>query len=178
MKCKYHVDDKTTTRLLENVLACYLDQPYHRLLREYVVVNVVLEDGRIEILLTPRYSANLLSLLPCEHVYTMGLHVASIHRRDLRLHLSLGQLIEHVITRSYIIVREKPLRKLLYGRQVFVSEDEYIEYVPPPREECKRVAVLDENRRFAAWGVIRQASGGKLLIKPLVDVGWYLRSGV
>ncbi len=157
--------------LLASFLSRYVGDS-QRVLRGLEVVMVEHEAGA-ELLLVPSRVYRLLGGL-CSLVYTAGLHAASLRRGRLLPTLSLGQLVEHAIVECYVVLPERLVAKLTYGRSIIVEPRGLRHRL---RDACNPVAVLAENGRFVAWArVERQAD--KLLIKPLVDVGWYLRSGV
>ena len=142
-----------------------------RVLRGYSVYRVVHGEG-FELILVPVWLEGLLEKLGCP--FAVGLHVASSRRGRLYPTLALGQLIEHAIVSCYLRLPERLVAKLTYGRSLLVN--------PRGLEHrlrgCSLVAVLSEvTGRFVAWALVSR-QGGKLLIKPVVDVGWYLRSGV
>ncbi len=158
---------------LEKLLRVYVSRSAaEAILRFHVVVEVVHESGS-ELLLVPGWAAGLV-VEKCGSLYTAGLHVASVRGCRVYPTLSLGTLIEHAIVRCFVALPEGLVAKLTYGKSLLLD--------PRGLEArlggCGRVAVLAAgSRRFVAWARVEE-KGDKLLIKPVVDVGWYLRSGV
>ena len=166
--CRYK---RTGLEQLERFLSRYVSDA-RRVLRGYEAI-LVEHSGGAELLLVPRglYDA---ARSFCSRVYTLGLHAASLRRGRLLPTLSLGQFIEHAIVECYVRLPERLVAKLTYGKSIVVDAAR-----TPHRlgGECRPAAVLAENDRFVAWAHVEKRAD-KLLIKPLVDVGWYLRSGV
>ena len=168
--CRYQV--KGWDERLAELLAEHVGPAVEATLKDLIVVEVVHGSGS-ELLLVPRWAVPILRE-NCAFVYTAGLHAASIRRGRLYPTLSLGTLIEHAIVRCYVVLPEGLVAKLTYGKSIVVDAAG----LEAALGECRRVAVLAaDSRRFVAWARVEE-KGDKLLIKPVVDVGWYLRSGV
>ncbi len=177
MRCRYRAASTEETALIERVAARYTSLEPPILTRDATLL-VAETNSSTHILLAPPYALEILrDTEACTRLYTAGLHIASIVNGHLRLHLSLGQLLEPVITRNYVTLPEPLLRKLLYGKPVAVARIEH-QLEEPVYRGVYPAAVLSEARRFSAWARVEKRSKGKLLIKPVIDVGWYLRSGV
>ncbi len=157
---------------LREILGCYSSLKPRDVIHHLVPIRLYTNEGE-ELLLVEENVWRALRSLKCENIFTLGLHIASIRRNRVYLHLALGSLLEHVITHNYVVLPEPLVRKLLYGKPVVVTN---VEYNLESTQHCPK-AVLDEDRRFVAWARVEE-NNGKLLIKPLIDVGWYLRSGV
>ncbi len=170
--CKFRIDERLES-IFWRKLSCYITRAaVSQLERRYRVLSVESSKG-VELLLVPSDAAytELVDAF-CSDVFTVGLHVASVRGDRVLLHLSAGLIIQDVIVRGYLRLPEQLVKKLLYGKPLVVT--------PRGLEldlSCDPVAVLDSMREFIAWARVKRADG-KLLIKPLVDAGWYLRSGV
>ncbi len=177
MPCRYRAADVKEVNLVEKVAASYTSLEPPILTRTHILLVAEAADSRHILLAPPQVRELLRDVETCARLYTAGLHIASIVNNRLHLHLSLGQLLEPIITRNYVILPEALLRKLLYGKPVTAVRIEYAVDERVYRGEYP-AAILSEARRFSAWARVEKRGKGKLLIKPVIDVGWYLRSGV
>ena len=166
--CRYR---RGGVELLAAFLSRYVGDP-HRLLAGFEVVRVEHGEG-YELLLVPQGVYGIIEG-HCSRVYTAGLHVAAVRRGRLLPTLSLGQFAEHAIVDCFVVLPERLVAKLTYGRSLVLDPRGLRARI---RRGCQPLAVLDARGRFVAW-VRVEREADKLLIKPLVDVGWYLRSGV
>ncbi len=170
--CKYGIDVGLSSRFWEHI-ECYTRKEISKSLSSrYSIVRVDGVGGQ-ELLLVPSYVLGIVDINSiCDILFTLGLHVASVRNSRLRLNLAAGQLIEKAVNRGYIVLPEQLVKKLLYGKEITIST-RCLDF----DLSCNPVAILDSERDFVAWARVLRA-GGKLLIKPLIDAGWYLRSGV
>ncbi|NPA04605.1 MAG: hypothetical protein GXO09_00730 [Crenarchaeota archaeon] len=123
-------------------------------------------------------SQETLEILKEADILSYGVHIAVYTRGRRGRHIllpSLG-LLNYIRTpRTYVRVNRKAAILFTYGRDIL--PEGIIELRKPPRECPNILPVLDEYGEPIGWGRLN-LSQGKPIIENLLDVGWYLRSGV
>ena len=105
-----------------------------------------------------------------DNIFSMGVHVARLCGGEFKPLLGLLNILRGKLKRGYVIVNQKSERVFLYGRDIL--PEGIIELKP---SGCKGLlVVLNEKLEPLGWGKI--SSGG--VVKNLIDLGWYLRSGI
>ena len=110
--------------------------------------------------------------------YTVGVHVARIDRgRLLPLLglLSLAHVEQLQPRRHYVVVTDRAALLFVYGKDIYsgsvleLNEDEH----------CTGLPLVVLNTLYEPLGYGRRLrKHGELLIRNVLDAGWYLRSGV
>lgn len=117
------------------------------------------------------------TLMRPENTIAIGLQVAVIVD-DKRLLPSLGllSLIRRYgsVENHYAVISEQAARLYTYGRDVF--RESVIELKQNTRCSNEPIIVLNPRREPLGFGRLQQR--GRVLIRNLIDVGWYLRSGL
>ncbi len=111
---------------------------------------------------------------------SLGVQYALYKVETARLYPSLGlltiiRLLNSPPTSHYVIVESKAAMLFTYGRDVL--HDSIIEL--NHNQECKRypLIVMSEEVEPVGFGTLKRMNG-RVLIQNILDVGWYLRSGV
>ncbi len=171
----YHVLSKLTstcqgirleTVLRENELLCRkkdntvdLYAARENIVRELASIRPAIENSRAEI-------------------FTAGIHIARIKRGKITPLLGLLAIIRLAEKipppTGYAVVNEKAEKLFLYGKDVF---QENILKLSQPGCNKNYVIVLNEHNDALGWGRIRKQQN-TIYIQNIIDVGWYLRSGV
>ncbi len=108
------------------------------------------------------------------HLFTYGVHVARYC--DNRIIVNLGLLgIIGGYSSHYVRVTDHGERLFLYGRDIF--EDSIIEIKVSKECTGKPVLVVNTRGEPLGWGRYRRRKG-RIIIENIIDLGWYLRSGV
>ncbi len=131
----------------------------------------------IEVLACSNDAYNILGLLKCKHhnVFSAGIHIARISKDFKRITPLLGLLnVINTPEKCYIVVNEHAEKLFLYGRDVF---EESILECSESLTECKIVVVLNKLREPIGWAKPQKLKH-KIVVRNLLDLGWYLRCGV
>ncbi|NOZ88669.1 MAG: hypothetical protein GXO15_01945 [Crenarchaeota archaeon] len=170
---KERVADKPAAlRKLRSLLECY---GFTRIL-EGREARCTVDEGGCTLYLLDRQLARSLRGTPL----FAGVPVALLRGARLLPTLGLLSLAERAgITprRHYVVVGEHAANLFTYGRDIFEESLEKTEI----DESCARqgipLVVVDPEGGLLGYGAPRRKAG-RLLIHNLLDVGWYLRSGV
>ena len=117
-------------------------------------------------------------LLRTEDIRAVGVAIAVKTSRGLAPTLGLLSLATslHISPLNhYVVVREPGATLFLYGRDVF--EESVEELRADPSCGTAPLIVLDEERLPLGLGAVARRRS-QLLIRNVLDAGWYLRSGV
>ena len=155
------------------LLKCY---GLERLVQQRDIVCVQAGNG----FLASIADQQLRSLPEHPSLVTKGIPIALIegkHVKPLLGLLSLAERLDTAPTNHYVIVSDKAWELFTYGRDILPESILKAKI----DEECRRkripVIVVSTNGSLAGFGAVSQQRG-RLLIRNLVDLGWYLRSGV
>ncbi|MEB3756842.1 MAG: hypothetical protein GSR79_08320 [Desulfurococcales archaeon] len=106
--------------------------------------------------------------------YSVGLHVATIKKREIKPSLDLARYIARQCkpdNYKHTIVSSRGEQIFLYGRDVFKEN-----IIEAPENEGLLI-VLNAEKEPLGWGYLKRLNGKELLIENIKDVGWYVRSG-
>lgn len=103
-------------------------------------------------------------------VFSVGVHSARVCRDEFKPLLGLLNVLRGRVRRGYVVVNEKSEKVFLYGRDIL--PEGVLEMKP---SGCKGVLVV-LNKKLEPIGWARASGGG--VIKNMLDLGWYLRSGI
>ncbi|MET1128141.1 MAG: hypothetical protein ABWW70_02345 [Thermoproteota archaeon] len=151
------------------------------LLKESVELSCIKRTGFVDVYAHARNLGKeaelLLQVVGRERLVAMGVHIGRINGRYIPMlgFLSLLRRIGVKPKRGYVRLTEGGAKHFLYGHDVW---GESISEVARPAENCRGlVAVLNERGEPIGWGRL-QENHDHILVQNLVDLGWYLRSGV
>ncbi len=118
-----------------------------------------------------------------KHPYALGFHVGRIRKNKFIPSLELGYAAV-AKTNVYVIVNDKGEKNFLYGKDIFT---ESIIDIGTTIREKQIVLVLNDRHEYTgigrALGAITKrrdkilAPRRKVIVKNIIDLGWYLRRG-
>ncbi len=110
-----------------------------------------------------------------DRLVAVGVHVARNTPRKILVMLGLLSIVEKLgVKDNYVIVSSEGEKHFLYGKDVY--EDNILGY--SVSKQCNiPVIVLNAKNVPIGWGKLAKTSRG-MRVTNLIDLGWYLRSGV
>ncbi len=117
-----------------------------------------------------------------KHPYALGFHVGRIRKNKFIPSLELGYAAV-TKTNAYVIVNDKGEKNFLYGKDIFT---ESVIDIGTNIREKQIVLVLNDRHEYTgigrALGAITKRrdkilARRKVIIKNIIDLGWYLRRG-
>ncbi len=118
-----------------------------------------------------------------KHPYALGFHVGRIRKNKFIPSLELGYAAV-AKTNVYVIVNDRGEKNFLYGKDIFT---ESVIDIGTTIREKQIVLVLNDRHEYTgigrALGVITKrrdkilAPRRKVIVKNIIDLGWYLRRG-
>ncbi len=115
-----------------------------------------------------------------DKLVSLGIQYALYKVETAKLYPSLGlltiiRLLNSPPTSHYVIVESKAAMLFTYGRDILHDSIIKLNH----NQECKRypLIVMNEEVEPIGFGTLKRMNG-RVLIQNILDVGWYLRSGV
>lgn len=115
-----------------------------------------------------------------DRLVSLGVQYALYKVKAARLYPSLGlltitRLLDSPPTSHYVIVESKAAMMFTYGRDVLHGSIIELNH----SQECKvyPLIVMSKEVEPVGFGTLKRMNG-RVLIQNILDVGWYLRSGV
>ena len=133
----------------------------------------------VEVFAVEERTAKLLSMLSGIEgleIFVAGIHVARMCTGKLRLLLGFTTLLDLPVTNHYVVVNEAGEKLFTYGRDV-LPESVVEEKIDKKCRDTLPVLVLTQRKEPLGFAKPR-SERGRVIFQNVLDVGWYLRSGV
>jgi 60S ribosome subunit biogenesis protein NIP7 len=160
------------TEAISRLLKCYTGSPKLPLDVKLLCVN----GGECTEILATTTSVARYAISLSSWFFTAGIHVARYCRGRLVPLLGLLHLLRGRLNSHYLVVNEVAEKLFLYGRDVFQESVVRVAV----NHDCLRsgVPLVVVNIYGDPLGYARPSRRGRIIFENLLDVGWYLRSGV
>ncbi|MET1102318.1 MAG: hypothetical protein ABWW69_07590 [Pyrodictiaceae archaeon] len=167
-------------------LKCFSSR-IERILEDKFMIKCIKKDDRVLIsVYSPKTMKHILEKLDEAYLYWAGIQIAMLHEDKVIPALGALSLLELAgIERNFVVVNERGEKLFLYGRDLFKNsiKEAHLENL-----SCTRgiVIVLNEEMIGLGWGRVKNPRFNRRTkkviefdyIENLIDLGWYLRSGV
>ncbi len=177
--------DNDTLFLLNRLLECIANSTIRDLEEKLEVKTICRRLGKKKpayVYFADRHLINFLKELSkrsinYQDIVSIGVHVAIVEHRTIKPTLGLLNFLALLgIKDNYIVVNDVAEKHFLYGRNVF--EDNIVQI--RSNTACPHNIFVVVNNEYIplGWGRLGRAGGKGLRVINLIDLGWYLRSGV
>ncbi len=102
--------------------------------------------------------------------YFAGLYIGDIKGKKFLLGLEGANIISKYCNKK-VVVDKKTEQLVLYGRDIFSKS---VRHLYKEADVGNRILIVNENNECLGIGVLNK---GDVLVKNIIDRGWYLRKG-